>query len=102
MSRFLSDEEENMESPDYRVNDILAEILDDMLPEAEQTSPPRRSLSRSSMDALRPAEEPEDSVRIYQPRRDRRESQDAQAAYNAWLFYRKTDAEEEEKEEAEE
>ena len=27
--------------------------------------------------------------------RDRRESQDAQAAYNAWLFYRKTDAEEE-------
>ena len=56
MSRFLSDEEENMESPDYRVNDILAEILDDMLPEAEQTSPPRRSLSRSSMDALRPAE----------------------------------------------
>ena len=80
MSRFLSDEEENMESPDYRVNDILAEIFDDMLPEAEQTSPPRRSLSRSSADALRPAEESEESVRIYQPRRDRRETQERLAS----------------------
>lgn len=80
MSRFLSDDEENMESPDYRVNDILSEFLDDMLPEAEEVSPPRRGLSRSSMDALRPAEEPEESVRIYQPRRDRRETQERLAS----------------------
>ncbi len=80
MSRFPSEEEQNMESPDYRVNDILAEILDDMLPEAKQTSAPRRSLSRSSADALRPAEDPEDSVRIYQPRRDRGDTKERLAS----------------------
>ena len=80
MSRIPLDEEQNTESRDYQVRDILSEYWDHAVKEAQPVPSSRRSLSRASMDALRAAEEPEDAVRIYEPRRDRADSQERLAA----------------------
>ena len=71
MSRFSSDEEQKIESRDYQVKDILSEYWEQVASEEPQASSETRSSSRASRDALRPSEEQEESVRIYQPRRDR-------------------------------
>ncbi len=78
MSRFSSDEEQNMGSQDYRVSDILSEYREEQ--EEARSSSSARRLSRSSLDALRASEEAEESVRIYEPRRDRAASQERLAA----------------------
>ncbi len=76
MSRFSSDEEQNMESRDYRVSDILSEYQDELQQEEARSVSSGRRLSRASLDALRASEEQEESVRIYEPRRDRAASQE--------------------------
>ena len=71
MSRISSDEELNMESQDYRVSDILSEYQDEPEQAEARSASSARRLSRSSMDALRASDAAEESVRIYEPRRDR-------------------------------
>ena len=75
MSRFSSDEEQKIESRDYQVKDILSEYWEQLASEEPQASSETRSASRASRDALRPLEEQEETVRIYQPRRDRADAQ---------------------------
>ena len=54
MSRFSSDEEQNMESRDYRVSDILSEYQDELQQEEARSVSSGRRLSRASLDALPP------------------------------------------------
>ena len=74
MSRVPLDEELNIESQDYDVRDILAEYWMQAAAEEEPVSVEKRGLSRSSLEALRASDEQEESVRIYQPKRNRDET----------------------------
>ena len=84
MSRFSSDEEQNMESRDYRVSDILSEYQDELQQEEARSVSSGRRLSRASLDALRASEEQEESVRIVLPPR----SVSAPAGIRKLLFRR--------------
>ena len=82
MSRVPLDEELNIESQDYDVRDILAEYWMQAAAEEEPVSVEKRGLSRRSLEALRASDEQEESVRIYQPKRDRGETPERLA--NLW------------------
>ena len=69
MSRLPKEDQSNNPSQDFNVRDILAEYWEQATGAEESAPPVKRSSSRASLAAM-PAEEGE-SVRIYQPRRDR-------------------------------
>ena len=74
MSRLPLDEEQANIPQDYDVRDILAEYWAKATQEDPDAAPQKRGLSRSSLDALRAEEQPEEGVRIYQPKKSREEA----------------------------
>ncbi len=70
MNRMPLEEENTTASQDLNVKDILSEYWTRSTREEPEVPPVRRGVSRSSLEALQ-AEEETESVRIYQPRRDR-------------------------------
>ena len=80
MSQFSLDDERNTASQEFSLRDILEEYWEQAVEEEPAAPVEKRSLSRRSMEALRASEEPEDGVRIYEPRRDRSEEQERLAS----------------------